>query len=142
MFSLLGSVYGNAWSKPMTDKTALKINLDAAQKAVDHWIRLSACMTPEQVHSEGYHCDSCAFCNLYYNCVGCDCVGCPIYARTGEDGCYGTPYHQANISLEEFCDNYDDPDYEWTDEDQANVEAQVRFLESIRDELAEAYETV
>ena len=37
---------------------------------------------------------NCSLCQLYLDGLKVDCVGCPVMAATGKDGCVGTPYYQ------------------------------------------------
>lgn len=38
--------------------------------------------------------DNCPLCQLYLNNPGPDCLGCPVMAETGKDGCMDTPYYK------------------------------------------------
>jgi len=94
-------------------------------------------MTADELVSEGYEAESCALClefdrssfdpyidAVFTGTVRCD--GCPVREATGIWGCKMTPYYDAAESLERWC--FDD---KWYDTDQDNIEAEIRFLESL-----------
>ena len=92
-------------------------------ESIEHWYRISACKTLEALDKEGYYCESCALCKEYIDLL---CKGCPIALKTGQSACYGSPWYNAAESLEDW-----ECGAEWTSQDQANIEAEIRFLESL-----------
>ena len=69
----------------------------AHKKVLEHWERLVACNTLDEVFMEWYKTGSCAFCKLYfkgndpYPLYSCS-PKCPVKQKTGSDLCRGTPY--------------------------------------------------
>ncbi len=96
----------------------------ALKESIEHWYRISACMTPDELKEEGFREDHCPLCKAY---PSYGCIGCPVSQVTRLRGCNGSPYIEAELSLDYFL-SYPE---EWTKQDQANVEAEIRFLESI-----------
>lgn len=101
--------------------------------AVDHWKRMrddapGAFATNGEAPIGTY----CPYCQEHNSGPPekCDnCEGCPIFERTGQTGCTGTPYHEAN---EAWCD-YKDSGWneslrEWW---QLKADAEINFLESL-----------
>jgi len=55
--------------------------------------RLCKWLGPDQlVYLDDGGWDTCALCIVYWG-ETTHCLGCPIYAKTGQRLCYGTPYH-------------------------------------------------
>jgi len=102
----------------------------ALKESIAHWYRISACETVDELISEGYNETSCSLCNLFYiprvYTSACICVGCPVQEKTGEILCNLSPYVRASNSLEEW-----EMTGEWYNTDQDNIEAEIRFLESL-----------
>ena len=48
---------------------------------------------------------NCPLCALYRQNIGTYCHGCPIYKKTGKEGCLGTPYgdYKRYLGLEQAC---------------------------------------
>jgi hypothetical protein len=65
-------------------------NQQLGKRVLEHWERLAACQSVEQVGEEGINSGACAFCHKYYN--NGSCVGCPVYRDTGQTDCEGTPF--------------------------------------------------
>ena len=110
-----------------------KKTLKALKASIDHWYRISACETVAELLIEGWHSDDCPLCRVfdatmipdYRYSRGC-CMWCPVEAATGKQGCNGSPYNAAAQSLSLWtCTGV------WYNTDQANIEAEIRFLESL-----------
>jgi hypothetical protein len=106
---------------------------DALESSIEHWYRISACTTNDELMNEGYEADSCPLClvyappDKYFETPHSDrCNGCPVKTHTGIWGCRKTPYKSAAISLDSWAISG-----VWLDVDQDNVEAEIRFLESL-----------
>jgi len=93
----------------------------AINEAIAHWYRISACKTFDALKKEGFSSESCALCAKFY-----DCLFCPVEIKVGQGGCYGTPYYKAETSLLAWIETGD-----WYNTDQDNLEAEIRFLESL-----------
>ena len=127
-------------------------NLDMSKKAIKesiaHWYRISACKTPKELEIEGFESEACPLCqefdvrmfvpssglngtylNPIQSCLDSDNNKCPVAKKTGKDDCYGTPYYAALDSLDRWMETGD-----WYNTDQDNVEAEIRFLESLLDD--------
>ena len=90
-------------------------------------------MTTKDLENEGYDADSCPLCIQFdQNDLGVSfsgdirCVGCPVREATGQVDCRHTPYSDAAQSLFNWSSGG-----QWSKEDQDNVEAEIRFLESL-----------
>jgi len=112
----------------MMNKQALK----ALKASIDHWYRISACETVGELLIEGWCSDDCQLCRMFdeytfsrYSTRGY-CIGCPVEAATGQQGCNGSPYKAAALSLSKWLYTGD-----WYNTDQDNLEAEIRFLESL-----------
>ena len=93
----------------------------ALKESIAHWYRISACETKEELCREGFSNQTCALCERHYACIDC-----PVAIKAGESGCFGTPYYKAAFSLRKWLETS-----EWYNTDQANIEAEIRFLESL-----------
>lgn len=68
--------------------------MKALDKSIEHWERLAACKSIEEMNDEGYCGDKCALCDKYYSDIERPpCRKCPVAKKTGKDECHGTPYH-------------------------------------------------
>ena len=81
--------------------------LKALRGSILHWIRMR---DGEQREGEIPDDQNCPLCRLYNHSlsIGC-CESCPIFQKTGEPYCHGTPYHQALGDWEEngvVCEAY------------------------------------
>ena len=101
-----------------------KRTLTALQASIDHWYRISECMTVKDLNDESFGSESCSLCAKFKR--GWDCTDCPVRKATGFDMCTGSPYDHAANSLESWTEGD-----EWTEQDQSNIEAEIRFLESL-----------
>lgn len=63
--------------------------MKALDASIKHWKRLS---TNSQEPNEAPNWKSCALCCRF---LAQDCLGCPIFDKTGKDSCRGTPYRYA-----------------------------------------------
>jgi len=101
----------------------------ALKESIAHWYRISACETVEELIAEGYRSGSCALCREFNDCTGpltrMTCRGCPVMEKA-DRFCYGTPYYKAEASLDSWRETG-----EWYNTDQDNIEAEIRFLESL-----------
>lgn len=63
----------------------------ALRESIGHWERLANGTAPE---TESIHSKDCALCSVFlqHGKRQSDCVGCPIYAKTGRKYCSGTPW--------------------------------------------------
>lgn len=59
--------------------------LEALKGSIRKWEGIVA--GTEVDHGE----ENCPLCEMF---ILKNCRGCPVYDRTGEEGCYGTPYRQ------------------------------------------------
>ena len=96
----------------------------ALKDSIAHWYRISACETKNELLKEGFSSETCALCERFYACIEC-----PVAIKAGEGGCYGTPYYMAEGSLMSWIDTG-----KWYNTDQDNIEAEIRFLESLLEE--------
>lgn len=67
----------------------------------DHWDRLLAAETAEEVEREGYTGAVCPLCQAYAKGTR-DCGGCPVKKKTRLDNCNGSPWSRASLTLHEF----------------------------------------
>lgn len=69
--------------------------LEALKASIEHWRRMA---TGKANPGEAPIRDCCALCDLFNNDTQFileQCVGCPVFERTGRQGCAGTPYEDA-----------------------------------------------
>jgi|JI10StandDraft_1071094.scaffolds.fasta_scaffold233918_4 hypothetical protein len=66
-----------------------KVTKAALEASIEKWKRNSIAEAPEK-YLTGFR--DCPLCDLFWDA---DCIGCPVFKRTGETGCYGTPYTTA-----------------------------------------------
>ena len=97
----------------------------ALKASIAHWYRISACETVPELNREGFTASSCALCQI----SRIDCTDCIIMGHTHLDECGGTPYFRAAWSLRSWVETG-----EWYNTDQDNIEAEIRFLESLLEE--------
>ena len=100
----------------------------ALKESIAHWYRISACETKEELYREGYFGEDCALCRLFNaDSIFIDnCQGCPVSQATGVCCCKKSPYKAALNSLNRWLFTG-----EWYNTDQDNIEAEIRFLESL-----------
>ena len=99
----------------------------ALKDSIAHWYRISACETKEDLLREGYSADDCALCQMFdSNPFLPGCQGCPVSQATGARCCKRSPYTAALNSLNRWLHTG-----EWYNTDQDNIEAEIRFLESL-----------
>lgn len=112
-----------------------KKTLKALNESIEHWYRISECTTKEELAIEGYGGYDCPLCELFapFNAFnptdsesGECCRGCPVYEAIGKDLCRGTPYSAASRSLIWWSTTG-----KWSETDQNNIKAEIRFLESL-----------
>ena len=103
----------------------------ALKESIAHWYRISACETVEDLLREGYYSDKCALCQMFFLGIGADVCdgGCPVKQITGQSNCAGSPYSVAYDSLRMWIHTG-----KWYNTDQDNIEAEIRFLESLLEE--------
>jgi len=95
----------------------------ALKASIAHWYRISACKTKEELRREGYYGEDCALCRMF---IIERCQGCPVSQATGQSNCKKSPYKAALYSLNRWIFTG-----EWYNTDQDNIEAEIRFLESL-----------
>ena len=99
----------------------------ALKASIAHWYRISACKTKEELYREGFYSEECALCQMFDNADSpVSCRGCPVSQSTGVCCCEKSPYKAALNSLRKWLHTG-----EWDNTDQANIEAEIRFLESL-----------
>ena len=108
--------------------------MNALKESIAHWYRISDCMTIKELEKEGYDADSCPLCLKFS--IGDSCDGCPVMEATGHVDCKHTPYNDAAQSLLNWSSGgqtcgLQAYTLQWSKEDQDNVEAEIRFLESL-----------
>ena len=103
----------------------MKTSLD---NSIEHWQRLAACKTLDEVLEEGYDSEDCALCSEYQYSSEEYCAGCPVFILTMLSMCIGTPYGKAANYIQSCCDDEREFDAEhW----QELSQAQVYFLKSL-----------
>ena len=101
----------------------------ALKESIEHWRRVaSGTMKPD----ESVGAPHCALCSEFnYSKEGHDnCEGCPVFERTAETGCHGSPYE----AFEKNMLNMGDGEFDhWlaTDEARTLAAAELAFLESL-----------
>ena len=104
-----------------------KRTLTALQESIEHWYRISDTETIFDLEMEGYRSGSCPLCKAFASfTLEDDCKGCPVFKATAHEYCIDTPYYPAEASLDKWRATNN-----WTESDQSNVEAEIRFLESL-----------
>ena len=99
----------------------------ACEASIAHWYRISACETKDELRREGYFSEECALCQMFDNESSfVSCRGCPVSQATGVGCCDRSPYQAASFSLTKWLHTG-----EWYNTDQDNIEAEIRFLESL-----------
>lgn len=71
--------------------------LTMLQKSIEHWER-NAAEKPEDASTRAADCALCGVFNNSYTAEN-DCLGCPVYEKTGETFCEGSPYPRADTAL-------------------------------------------
>jgi len=100
----------------------------ALKESIAHWYRISACETVEELKKEGYRSAACPLCQKFDNYMLPSlmaCSGCPVMDKA-DRFCYHSPYYEAEASLDRWRETG-----EWYNTDQDNIEAEIRFLESL-----------
>lgn len=64
---------------------------EALEASIQHWKELRDGDDPFEMRIGA---DSCGLCQKYFDSN--DCVGCPVYKRTGLGECKGTPFNSAH----------------------------------------------
>jgi len=81
-----------------------------------HWIEIRSWAEEEDYDEISISQDACEYCHKYYEL---DCVGCPVFLKTGEMGCTNTPWervyeiwgnykHDGEMDNEKFLDAIDE----------------------------------
>ena len=109
---------------------------EALEDSIKHWEENVAAQFPSQAHVWADHC---ALCNLFNDRIWRtgeeeDCVHetygpCPVYARTGEDQCGGSPWEKAQLSQGKWNIGVI-PKEQW----QEAAQAELDFLRSLRED--------
>lgn len=66
--------------------------------SIEHWRENEAATRIEDAKTGSMHCALCAQFRLPHDEDDPHCVGCPVSAHTGVDGCRNTPWHNANAA--------------------------------------------
>ena len=105
----------------MTPSTA-----KALAASIAKWKRNTRVKTPTGVKIGASVCPLCVMFHPFDKRA--PCVGCPVFAKTGEPGCGGSPYGDAEVAF----DAWDDVDDRAAAEAfRAAAQAEVAFLESL-----------
>ena len=67
--------------------------LEALKSSIAKWEKNAAAETPADAHVFG---SSCPLCALFAREDEEYCKGCPVYERTGDSDCFGTPWEKAS----------------------------------------------
>ncbi len=98
--------------------------LTALQDSIEHWKRLES---GKRRKGECLGADDCALCGVFNNWntpIGDECLGCPVFEKTGERRCEKSPYNSArNIYVEHG--KLDSPEFK------AAAKEERLFLESL-----------
>lgn len=97
------------------------------KKVRAHWGNLLECETPEDFNREGFGPESCAFCDEYFY-RDPECIGCPIYEKTGLCRCNGTPYDDAFVTINDFVDG------ERETPPKEEIKEMIKFIDSLDDD--------
>ena len=101
----------------------------ALDESIEHWQRLVACKTLDEVEKEGIESDDCALCEEYQYTSEESCAGCPIFFRTTQRYCRGTPYGKIAVYIQRCWDDECEFDAElWQQLSQAELD----FLKSLK----------
>ena len=101
----------------------------ALKESIAHWYRISACETKEELHREGYFGEDCALCRMFNSEESLflpRCQWMPSQPSNGSVLLRKAPYTAALNSLNRWLYTG-----EWYNTDQDNIEAEIRFLESL-----------
>lgn len=115
------------------------VTLAALNRSIVHWKDNAKALHPDDVELGP---TSCALCRIFWKrgktdaegLVRVTCNGCPVAAATGQNGCRGTPYDDAENAL----GSWDDAEDGTAEANQARdtfrgiAMAEMRFLESLR----------
>ena len=101
----------------------------ALEKSIEHWQRLAACETLDEIEKEGTSAIDCALCKEY---VLRSCKGCPVYKHIGFSGCYGTPYEDVISYLEGLSDLFNLSEKFEAEVYQELAQKELDFLKSLR----------
>ena len=96
----LGSIHGNIRKNIMDRKEKLEKQIECVDKSLtEKWNNLDE--SNEEDWSEALSWTNCACClEYYFTDEENECLGCPIYEKTGKPDCAGTPFEE--ISLNRF----------------------------------------
>lgn len=110
----LGNVLGGEVTAKKTAKPMSARKLDALKRSIANW----------EKRAKGELVDKqCPLCALYYDGKAGDCVGCPVFERTGYPNCEGTPYQEWS-SLDDSLDD-------WQNVNIPDAKRELRFLKSL-----------
>ena len=90
---------------------------EALEKSIKHWQE----NVNEDFASVSAECSDCALCDLFWKN---ECVGCPVFLKTGLEYCDGTPFFEAWKSLDDGKEK----------EFREAAAKEVEFLKSLRDQ--------
>ena len=103
-----------------------KIAREALELSSKHWEENLAAATLEDASISASDCALCETFNMDRDSAGF-CVGCPVFAKTREQFCGGTPYIDAICALDNW-EEHDDPS-SW----RIVAQAELDFLKSLRE---------
>ena len=103
----------------------------ALEEAIAHWKRLA---TGNRKLGEGVGPSDCPLCSLYWKQEARGsaegprvwCNGCPVFERTGQEACRGTPYEAVSDAMDKDDSFMDTPEF------MELAERELEFLESLR----------
>lgn len=105
-----------------------KRTAEALEASIRHWEENVAAEIPQQA---GTSADDCALCDEFHpensDEKGC-CEGCPVFKRTGQKWCAGTPFHEAHHALNSWLRKGGSPKV-W----KRAAQKELDFLVSLRD---------
>lgn len=78
-----------------------KRTLKALKGSIKHWQENVDAETPDDATTDGFACDLCDEFHDKYDDLP-ECAGCPVYKKTGQTGCTGTPYFPAHHALRDW----------------------------------------
>lgn len=107
----------------MTHTTHTTQAAEALELSILHWQENVAAETPDGASTNA---SKCALCREF---AGDGCRNCPVMARTGRDGCFGTPYYEAYDALRNWRDGINARREQW----RIAAQAELDFLISLRD---------
>ena len=72
--------------------------IEALNKSIDHWEDNCNADEFDDVDTSS---SSCECCRQWYSSGNGECIGCPIFEKTGQIYCHGTPYYEVSDLVDE-----------------------------------------